>query len=30
MPGIGIEPEGWVKPRGYSNGMRARTEVDGD
>ena len=27
MPGIGIEPEGWVKPRGYSNGMRARGEV---
>ena len=27
MPGIGIEPEGWVKPRGYSNGMRARGEL---
>jgi enamine deaminase RidA (YjgF/YER057c/UK114 family) len=27
MPGIGIEPEGWVKPRGYSNGMRARGDL---
>jgi enamine deaminase RidA (YjgF/YER057c/UK114 family) len=27
MPGIGIEPEGWAKPRGYSNGMRARGEI---
>jgi enamine deaminase RidA (YjgF/YER057c/UK114 family) len=27
MPGIGIEPEGWAKPRGYSNGMRARGEL---
>jgi enamine deaminase RidA (YjgF/YER057c/UK114 family) len=24
--GIGIEPEGWARPRGYSNGMRARGE----
>jgi enamine deaminase RidA (YjgF/YER057c/UK114 family) len=24
---IGIEPEGWAKPRGYSNGMRARGEL---
>jgi enamine deaminase RidA (YjgF/YER057c/UK114 family) len=27
MPAIGIEPEGWAKPRGYSNGMRARGEI---
>jgi enamine deaminase RidA (YjgF/YER057c/UK114 family) len=22
-----VEPDGWVKPRGYANGMRARGEV---
>ena len=27
MAAIGIEPEGWAKPRGYSNGMRARGEI---
>jgi enamine deaminase RidA (YjgF/YER057c/UK114 family) len=27
MSGIPIQPAGWVKPRGYSNGMRARGEM---
>jgi enamine deaminase RidA (YjgF/YER057c/UK114 family) len=27
MAGIPIQPAGWVKPRGYSNGMRARGEL---
>ena len=27
MAGIPIQPAGWVKPRGYSNGMRARGET---
>jgi enamine deaminase RidA (YjgF/YER057c/UK114 family) len=27
MSGVPIQPEGWLKPRGYSNGMRARGEV---
>lgn len=26
MSGQPIQPEGWLKPRGYSNGMRARGE----
>lgn len=27
MSGSPIQPDGWIKPRGYSNGMRARGEV---
>jgi enamine deaminase RidA (YjgF/YER057c/UK114 family) len=27
MSGKSIQPDGWVKPRGYSNGMRARGEI---
>lgn len=27
MPGRAIQPEGWVQPRGYSNGMRARGDL---
>ena len=27
MPGVPIAPPGWAKPRGYSNGMRARGEL---
>ncbi len=25
--GVPVEPEGWPRPRGYANGMRARGEV---
>lgn len=25
--GTPVQPEGWAKPRGYSNGMRARGEI---
>jgi enamine deaminase RidA (YjgF/YER057c/UK114 family) len=27
MSGVPIQPDGWLKPRGYSNGMRARGEI---
>ncbi len=27
MSGVPVQPEGWAKPRGYSNGMRARGEL---
>jgi len=27
MGGTPVQPEGWVKPRGYSNGMHARGEL---
>jgi len=27
MPGVPVQPPGWIPPRGYSNGMRARGEL---
>ena len=27
MSGVPVQPDGWLKPRGYSNGMRARGEI---
>jgi enamine deaminase RidA (YjgF/YER057c/UK114 family) len=27
MPGVPVQPQGWLAPRGYSNGMRARGEL---